>query len=155
LVVIGVDIDTDYVRSAQIAITESGLDGRVVAKVGDATNMKLDEKVDCVYFSGSFMILPKPVRAAVLTNLAHLVKERGQARVFFTQTFQEPVPVLASLLEVVKPVLKALTTVDFGQVTYWDDFQRDLEEGGLEVERNEVLKGTWWSSQRLVIARFK
>jgi hypothetical protein len=70
--------------------------------------------------------------------------------VFFTQTFQEK---RSPLTERLKPMLKTLTTVDFGQVTYEADFLAVLEKGGLTVLEHERLgeRPAW--SFRLVVGK--
>src|SRR5690606_11428696 len=87
---------------------------------------------DAVYFSASFMLIPDP--AGCLRHVVDLLEPDG--RVFFTQTFQERP---SKLIEKAKPLLKTVTTIEFGQVTYEDDFLHTIEEGGLELVELETM----------------
>ncbi|MCP1366913.1 methyltransferase domain-containing protein, partial [Halomonas sp. BBD48] len=82
---------------------------------------------DAVYFSASFMLLPEPDRA--LRHCCELLRPGG--RIFFTQTIQTRP---SRWMETLKPVLKRVTSIDFGQVTYEDDFKAQLRDAGLELE---------------------
>ena len=66
---------------------------------------------DSAYFSGSLMIMPDPVGA-----LRVAASQIGpDCRIYITQTFQNA---RSPYLERVKPLLRLITTIDFGQVTY-------------------------------------
>ncbi len=97
---------------------------------------KPDEKFDIGYFSGSLMIMPFP--SAALTHVETLLTPRleGGARIFTTQTFEQK---KSALLEAVKPLLKFITTIDFGNVTYESDFGKTVADAGLEVESTMSL----------------
>jgi hypothetical protein len=81
---------------------------------------------DVVYFSGSFMLMPDPVKC--LLHVKSIMAAGGT--IIFTQTFQE---YRNPLVDFIKPILKFLTTIDFGNSTYEVDFLRALKEGGVEV----------------------
>ena len=143
--VTGVDIDADYIRQAQVHVADAGLQDRVRAELKSIYDF--DEKgYDAAYFSASFMLMPDPEKA--LRHVMSLLNPGG--RVFFTQTFQEK---RSPLTERFKPMLKTLTTVDFGQVTYEADFLAVVEKGGLTVLENERLGGRPAWSYRLVVGR--
>ena len=122
---------------------------------------------DAIYFSGSFMLLPD--RTACLKHLLPQLKPEGlrgvwrqhedsrrlgpahraspgdarcaptrpeAGRIYFTQNFQlHPSPIL----EVIKPLLALVTTIDFGSVTYPAAFLRHLQDAGLTVNMEEVI----------------
>lgn len=143
--VVGVDIDADYVRRARKRVAEAGLDDRVQV-LHEPLEAHRGGPYDVVYFAASFMLLDDPQ-----TSLAHAVGLLAPGgRVVFTQTFQHR---RSAVLEKVKPLLKAVTTVDFGQVTYAEDFLAVLARGGLEVEAHLDLKGGPRRSSGLVWAR--
>lgn len=48
-----------------------------------------------------------------------------------------------SLLAKVKPLIKRLTTVDFGNVVYEDSFLQLLDSAGLEVVKFVRLRSQW------------
>ncbi len=142
--VVGVDIDPDYVRRCREQVSRSGLADRVEVLL-ESIYDHAGAGYDAAYFSGSFMLMPEP--AAVLRHVASLLREGG--RVYFTQTFQER---RSAVLERTKPLLRKLTTIDFGRVTYEDDFRRTLAEAEVEVIDMEVLERSRARTSRLVVA---
>ena len=90
---------------------------------------------DAVYFSGSLSVMPDP--PAALRAVAALLRPGG--RVFVTQTFQKRfVPGLAQL----KPLLKYLTTVDFGQLVYEHDLVHIIEAANMRIVHNGLIEGS-------------
>jgi len=142
--VIGVDIDPDYVNRCRRRMVRAGLEERVDTRLLSIYDYE-ETGFDAAYFSASFMLLPDRERAVRHVNglLA------PGARVFFTQTFQKR---RSRVLEAMKPMLRALTTVDFGEVTYEDDFLAVLASAGLRVTETDTLGGRGDWSYRLVVA---
>ncbi|BCX82180.1 2-polyprenyl-6-hydroxyphenyl methylase/3-demethylubiquinone-9 3-methyltransferase [Methylomarinovum caldicuralii] len=131
LQILGIDIDPDYVTRCRQALERAGLSEQVEVRLESVYDHQ-GGPYDAVYFSGSFMLLPDPVTA--LAHVLSLLKPEG--RVYFTQTFHER---RSPLAEKIKPMLHKVTTIHFGQVTYWDDFRRVAEAAGAEVVDNVVL----------------
>lgn len=129
--VTGVDIDADYVARARRVLARKRLKDRVDVRLESIYDHR-GGPYDAVYFSASFMLMPDPSRC--LRHVATLLAPEG--RVFFTQTFQDRP---SKLVERAKPMLKAVTTIEFGQVTYEDDFLRTVEEGGFEIVELETM----------------
>lgn len=129
--IVGVDIDPDYVRQARRHVQRAGLSDRVTVHLESIYDFD-QVGFDAAYFSASFMLMPDPEGA--LKHVLGLLEPHGV--VFFTQTFQERRSLLA---EKVKPMLRSLTTVDFGDVTYEEDFLEMVEGVGLKVTTNETL----------------
>jgi ubiquinone/menaquinone biosynthesis C-methylase UbiE len=100
---------------------------------------------DAAYFSGSFMLLPDP--PAALRHVAGLLTPGG--RVYLTQTFEHE---RSRVLDIVKPLLRFVTTIDFGRVTYEPEFQRALAEAGFGLEKREILHAGKHRSSKLVVA---
>ena len=67
---------------------------------------------DAAYFSGSFSLLPDPVQALQLVS-SKMINTKNGGKIYITQTFQKRVP---PLLPYIKPMLKFVTTIDFGQL---------------------------------------
>mmetsp|Transcript_21112 Transcript_21112/g.39678 ORF Transcript_21112/g.39678 Transcript_21112/m.39678 type:complete len:263 (-) Transcript_21112:288-1076(-) len=109
-----------------------------------------DMRFDAVYFSGSFSVLPDP--PAALKAVVPLMKSNG--RVLITQTFQKQ---HSSLLAVIKPLMKYVTTIDFGQLTTEADLDRILSSAKqFEVLENKPIPGsidTPLQTARLIILR--
>lgn len=105
------------------------------------------EPFDACYFSGSLTLLPDPVGA--LHYMATMLKSDG--RIYITQTFQrKSTPLMASI----KPMLKYLTRIDFGQLYYEDDLENLLAEANMKVEHNDVIAGsvdTSFQAARLIV----
>jgi len=111
-----------------------------------------DERFDAVYFSGSISLMPDP--AAALRAVAPLLKQK-EGRVYITQTFQKQrSPVVAAI----KPLLKYVTTIDFGQLTTIEDLGKIISsvDDVFESVTNEPIEGsldTWAQQARLIILR--
>jgi hypothetical protein len=88
---------------------------------------------------------------AVLQRARNWLKPGGQL-IFAQAMFKKR----SRLVDLVKPKLKYLTTIDFGQAIYERDFFTLLEETGLAIRVDCVLKGEWFNSQcRMIAASFK
>lgn len=59
--------------------------------------------------------------------------------IYITQTIQNT---RSRFLEVVKPYLSLITTVDFGVVTYFPQFKKLIEDAGLTIVENKPVEGT-------------
>ncbi|MCA9569684.1 MAG: class I SAM-dependent methyltransferase [Myxococcales bacterium] len=145
--VLGVDIDAHYVERATSRVIESGLQDRVEIRLQSIYDCH-DAPFDAVYFSASFMLLPDPV-AALQQVMGQLTPD---GRVFFTQTFQDR---RSRLMERAKPLLKKITTIDFGTVTYEADFRSTVEGAGLEILDMVTLGGHGNRSYRMIVGRPK
>lgn len=142
ITVIGVDYDLDYVKLCQQNIEKRGL-SKYVQVIHESIydyqpskgNDQNDHLFDAIYFSGSLMIMPDPTRA--LQHVRKMVKQQG--KIYVTQTFEEK---KNQLLELMKPLLRFLTTIDFGQVTYASEFFASFERAGLKVEEDVAISNT-------------
>lgn len=131
LCVTGIDIDADYIARARRRLRDSPLGDHVKADLESVYDHQ-GGPYDAVYFSGSLMLLPEPERA--LRHCRALLRPGG--RIYFTQAFQvQP----SRWMEMVKPRLKQVTSIDFGRVTYEDDFRAQIRAAGLEVEEFSTL----------------
>lgn len=154
ITVVGVDYDAAYIARCNALIAKNRLARNVTAvccSFYDYTP-KDGRLFDHVYFSGSFMILPDA--AAALRHAVECLRDREDGRLFFTQTFELQ---KNSLLEWFKPTMSYWTTIDFGNVTYVEDFDAALMRGGVVAVRSVVIQdgkkveGT--RESRLVVAR--
>jgi ubiquinone/menaquinone biosynthesis C-methylase UbiE len=143
--VTGVDIDADYVARCIRQVERHGLARHVEARVESIYDHR-GGPYDAAYFSGSFMLLPDP--PAAIGHVVSLLSPGG--RLYFTQTFEHQ---RSPLLETVKPLLRRLTTIDFGRVTYEDDFRRALDAGGVAIDERVVLHAGPRRSALLLCAR--
>jgi tRNA A58 N-methylase Trm61 len=141
--VVGVDVDADYVQRAKQQIAEAGLQDRVEVRLESIYDHR-GGPYDAAYFSASFMLMPDP--PAVLRHVQTLLGPTG--RVYFTQTFQDR---KSSLLEKAKPLLGKVTTIEFGRVTYEQDFRQTVDEGGLALQELVTMDKSGSRSYRLAV----
>lgn len=140
----GVDIDRDYLKTCRKRIDK--------LQLTDVVDVHLESVLDhhggpydAVYFAASFMLIPEQI--PVLEHVATLLKPSG--RIFFTQTFNEK---RSRVAEWVKPRIHKVTTVHFGQVTYYDEFRDVLTKGGMKVIGAQELNRLGKQVAELVIA---
>jgi len=143
--ILGVDIDKDYVKKCRRAIGENGLDEHVNTELISVYDFH-KTGFDAAYFSASFMLMPDPEKA--LSHVCSLLADGGL--VYFTQTIEE---VRSPLVEKTKPMLKKLTTIDFGQVTYEEDFLETVSRAGLNLVENTRLGGSKARSSKLFVGQ--
>lgn len=143
--VVGVDIDADYVARARQRLRDSSLAGLAEVHLESVYDHQ-GGPYDAVYFSGSFMLLPQPEQA--LRHCSALLNPGG--RMFFTQTIQKQP---ARWMEILKPMLKRVTSIDFGRVTYEDDFRAQIHAAGLELEEFTALEHRGSRASYIAVAR--
>jgi SAM-dependent methyltransferase len=143
--VTGIDIDLDYVQAAREAVDRAAL-GEHVHVRHEPLEHHAGGRYDAIYFSGSFMLMPEPELA--LRQARGMLTASG--KVFFTQSLQG---CRSQLLEWIKPRLAQVTTIDFGRVSYEDEFFARLHDGGYGIVEDVRLRGVLGWSQRLVVAK--
>ncbi len=143
--VTGIDIDGDYIERARRRVAASAVAERVTLR-HESIYEHHGGPYDAVYFSASFMLLPEPERA--LRHSCTLLRPGG--RLVFTQTIQQR---RAPWLERLKPMLRRLTSIDFGRVTYEESLRAQIRAAGLEVERFEILAEHGGRTSCLAVAR--
>lgn len=141
----GIDIDGDYVERAQQRLAQSSLSDRVVVHQESVYDHR-GGPYDAIYFSASFMLLPEPEQA--LRHCCTLLNPGG--RIHFTQTIQSN---HSRMMEAFKPVLRRLTSIDFGRVTYEADFRAQIEAAGLDLETFTILETHGDRASCLAVAR--
>lgn len=135
----GVDIDSSYVQHCKKNFEKLGLEKQcsVVCKSIFDLDLKqiVGDEYDAVYFSGSISLMPDPDKALKIAK--NLLKKGG--KVYITQTYQlQNVPFLGFL----KPLLKYLTTIDFGKLTFEKEINEIIQKSGLEVELKTKIKNS-------------
>ncbi|MEA5445696.1 class I SAM-dependent methyltransferase [Gammaproteobacteria bacterium AB-CW1] len=141
----GVDVDADYVERARRRLANSTVADRVEVRLESIYDHQ-GGPYDAVYFSASFMLLPDP--EAALRHCLSLLKPNG--RLYFTQTIQTRP---SRLMEWLKPMLKRLTSIDFGRVTYESDFRKQMETAGLVLEEFSTLSRRQSQAYCLAVAK--
>ena len=93
--------------------------------------------------------MPNPILA--LNIVASMLKDDGL--IYITQTFQKKgFPGLAYL----KPLLKYLTTIDFGNLIYETELFELLKKSNMKIVSNEIIKKSiisdnYWQAARLFV----
>ena len=149
----GVDYDKHYVDAAEGNIRVAGLSKHievVCASIHDYSPSSEKEKYDAIYFSGSFMIIPDKVKA--LERCKPWLNQNG-GRFYFTQSFQHKNALGNLVNSIVKPALKMFLTIDFGEVTYRDEFAKTLEQANMKIEVFDVMFQATMRDEVLVIAK--
>ncbi|MEQ6885251.1 class I SAM-dependent methyltransferase [Salicola sp. Rm-C-2C1-2] len=132
LQITGIDIDGGYVARARPRLSQSSLKECVMVYQESVYDHR-GGPYDVIYFSASFMLLPDPEQA--LRHCCTLLNPGG--RIVFTQTIQHR---RSQLMEAFKPLLRRLTSIDFGQVTYAEDFRAQIQAAGLELVTFDTLE---------------
>lgn len=145
-----------YCRVIRASVYDPGLSVLCTTDAGMESSKGFGEKpvpeelrFDIAYFSGSLTLMPDP--PAALRAVVPLIKKGGQ--VFVTQTFNKK---RSSFMSVVKPLLKYITTIDFGQLTTSEDLNKIIESAGFETLENAPMEGSLdnpWQTARLVVLR--
>ena len=143
--VMGVDVDAAYVERCRAAIARHGLGDRITVR-HESIDRHQGGPYDAVYFSGSFMLLPDP--AGTLRRVRSLLVPGGS--VYFTQTFEHR---RSRAVELAKPLLRPLTGIDFGRVTYEPDFRATLAAADFRLVELGTLRPGSRRSAALAIAR--
>jgi SAM-dependent methyltransferase len=144
LSVVGIDVDADYLARCEGAVRRAGLAG--VSPRLESVYEHRDGPYDAAYFSASLMLLPDP--AAAVRRVAGLLRPGGT--LYATQTFQLR---RSRLVERGKPLVRYVTTVDFGRVTYEADFRACLAAAGVELAELHTMAATRHFAHRLAVAR--
>jgi alpha-N-acetylglucosaminidase len=93
----------------------------------------------------SFMLFSN--QQEVLDRVLDWLKPGGRL-VFFQTMFRKR----SRLMEFIKPKLKYFTTVDFGSVTYDEEFYRFLGRNRLPVVKDHFIKKEWFQGEYRMIA---
>lgn len=147
--ILGIDYDGTYVVAAQKAVAQEQLEKQIQVKqlsvyehdsIKDwikselAANGNSSADLDAIYFSGSWSVLPDPVEA--LISVSGLLPPGG--RIYITQTFSQT---HNSFMARFKPLIKYLTTIDFGQLITKKDALNMIEASGLKLlEQTEIVE---------------
>jgi ubiquinone/menaquinone biosynthesis C-methylase UbiE len=149
LSVVGIDVDADYLARCERAVRRAGLSSAVsprLESVYDHSFNAADGPYDAAYFSASLMLLPDPV--AAVRRVTGLLRPGGT--LYATQTFQLR---RSRLVERGKPLIRYVTTIEFGRVTYEDDFRACLAAAGVELTALHTMASSRHHAYRLAIAK--
>ncbi|MBW1698004.1 MAG: class I SAM-dependent methyltransferase [Deltaproteobacteria bacterium] len=150
LKITGLDINKAYLNHCDSLIHSYGLENHIrICNQPVETYIPLNGNCyDFILFSMSFMLLKD--QKAVLQRVKNWLKPGGKV-VFFQTIFK----MKSKLMEYVKPRLRYITTIDFGSVTYENDFFKLLEETNLSILEDRLLKRKWFKGEYRMIVTEK
>ena len=149
LKITGLDIDSTYLKQCRELVENYDLADQiqVFEKPVEEFRPGRNGSFDYILFSMSFMLLDD--QESVLRKVSKWLKPEGEV-VFFQTMFKTR----NRLIEEIKPRLKHLTTIEFGEVTYDDRFYELLKKQNFRVRMDRCLKKTWYKgTYRLIAAR--
>lgn len=143
--VLGIDINTTYLKACKKEINKYHLQDHVDIKEISFYNLN-DGAFDAIYFSSSFMTLPDQQLA--LQQAKKLLAPQG--KIYFTQTlyFKK-----SPLIEMIKPRIVYLSSIDFGKITYEEEFKHLLEQENLEILEYISLKRIKHYGDQLIVTQ--
>jgi ubiquinone/menaquinone biosynthesis C-methylase UbiE len=147
--IVGLDINPRYLAHCDQLVRTYGLRDRVQLHELSVEDYapSTPSHFDYILFSMSFMLMDD--QRSVLARVLPWLTPHGE--ILFVQTmFRQR----SRWLEFIKPRLKYLTTIDFGQVTYEAHFFSLLDDMGLVVAEDRVIKKECFRGEyRMVAAR--
>ena len=147
LKIIGLDIDSIYLHHCRELLTDYDLSDQIKVFEQPVEDFRPDKNAvfDFILFSMSFMLMED--QESVLRRVSNWLKPEGEV-VFFQTMFKSR----NRLIEKIKPRLKHLTTIEFGEVTYDDEFYALLKRENLRVRTDRCIKKTWYNGTYRLIA---
>jgi len=128
--VVAIDIDEYYVKKAtKLFANRENVEVRLQNFYDLETS---NEKYDQIIFSSSFMLMPDQNKAISIAK--KLLNPGG--KIYFLMTLYNK---KRELMEKVKPMIKHYTTIDFGKITYENEFDNLLKNNGLGVLLKERI----------------
>ena len=148
LKITGIDINQSYLNHCASLIKKYNLENNIQIYEEPVEAFKPREKnfYDTIFFSMSFMLFKD--QDLVLDRIKDWVKPNGDV-IFFQTMF----PKRFRLMEVIKPNLRYLTGIEFGNITYASDFFELLDQKQFLTKENRLLKENWFQGEyRMIVA---
>ena len=137
--IVGLDINKTYLNHCDGMIHTYGLHHhiQICHQPVEVYEPKTKMRFDFILFSMSFMLIHDQSR--VLDRVKAWLTPDGKI-VFFQTLFRGKF----KLMEFIKPRLKYITTIDFGNVIYERDLIGLLQQKGWRVLENRRIRQTWY-----------
>jgi ubiquinone/menaquinone biosynthesis C-methylase UbiE len=126
--IIGVDLHTEYTQKASEVFQADPLVEIHNCDFYEIKKVVGSKKFSTILFSFSFMLMPDHIKALMLSQ--SILEKDG--RICFLMTLNKKG---FPLLEKIKPLIKKITTVDFGRVVYEKEFDEVLGIANLETTK--------------------
>lgn len=147
LQITGLDINHNYIKHCERLVQDYSLEDHIDVHHESVMDFEPQpgQRFDFILFSMSFMLLSD--QPGILGQVKRWLRPDGEI-VFFQTMFQNR----SKVIEYIKPRLKFVTSIDFGDVTYDSDFYSLLTQQELEIKKDELLKQKWFNGQYRLIA---
>ena len=146
--IIGIDINRAYLDYCNVFIKTYRLEDHIKTYNQPIESYEPPAKsfFDYILFSMSFMLFED--QPLVLDRVRDWLKPHGQI-IFFQTMLRERL----RWMEFLKPKLKYLTTIDFGRVTYEQDFFALLDETKLNITEDRLIRKEWFKGEcRMIVS---
>lgn len=150
LKITGIDINQSYLKHCKSLIDSYNLEDYIdiYHEAVETYSPPENHYFDFVLFSMSFMLFDN--QQLVLDLVRNWVKPEGN--VLFFQTMYKD---RFKLMEMIKPKLRHLTTIDFGSVTYEKDFFNLLDKNHISISQDRMIKREWFKGEyRMFVTSF-
>lgn len=145
----GIDINRHYLNHCGCLIKQYQLENNICI-FHEAVELFQPSTACCfdfILFSMSFMLFQN--QQEVLDRALSWLKPGGRL-VFFQTMFRKH----SRLMDIIKPKLKYFTTVDFGSVTYDDQFFNLINKNDMIVEKDHLIKKEWFRGEyRMIVVK--
>ena len=128
LTIHSIDIDDGAVPICQKRIKLAGISDKVTAECIDL--LKIEKRYDAILFMESFPVIPRPLMAELIGHAMTLGK-----KIFMYHNLVEKKD---SFINILKPNLKYLTLVDFGQLTSVNEMHECVKSWGVGADSYSV-----------------
>ncbi|MEK7485509.1 MAG: methyltransferase domain-containing protein [Planctomycetota bacterium] len=128
----GIDLNKHYLKQCQKLIEHYNLESQIKLERLDFLATPIPSCFDYVFFSMSFMLFPDQRKALDIATA--MLNPGGQIIFGLTIQMKE-----SRTLEFLKPKLKYISTIDFGKVTYEEEFLNLMEEKQLKILKRRSL----------------
>ncbi len=149
LQITGIDINKSYLNHCDCLIRTYRLEPyvEIFFESVETYEPQKKEHFDFILFSMSFMLFDN--QQLVLDRIKDWLKPGGKI-VFFQTMFKERL----RSMEFIKPKLKYITTIDFGELIYEDAFFALLNEKKLTILEDRLIKKEWFKGEYRMIVTF-
>jgi len=144
----GIDINNTYLSHCRQLIKVWGLEDNIQIRHASVEEYEPPEKkcFDYILFSMSFMLFPD--QQAVLDRVRGWLRPGGKV-VFFQTMFKKK----SLIMDFIKPRLKYVTSIDFGKVTYENEFFSLLDEKRISISEDRLIKREWFKGEyRMIVS---
>ena len=145
--IIGIDKNKGYLKHCGRLVQQYQLGENITLynKPIELLELPAEKSFDFILFSMSFMLLKD--QHSVLDRVGGWLSPDGEI-VFFQTMFRKR----SKMLDFIKPKIKYFTSVDFGRVTYEDDFSSFLRTRNLAISHDRMIKAACFKGEYRMIA---